>query len=159
VQQERIPLRFRQGPERRDDPLSTLRIGGHALRIVAVWPGMGIEVERLETLRRAGSPLVDQAIARDGVEPRRESRSRLVTRACRDQFHPDILVQLLGAGPVIALAQQVAEHAAAVARIERIERRRAARLPGQHQCFVRVFGLRLGQQHARVSMEAARARG
>src|SRR5690606_18327228 len=87
VQQERIPLRFRQGPARRDDPLSTLRIGGHALRIVAVWPGMGIEVERLETLRRAGSPLVDQAIARDGVEPRRESRSRLVTRACRDQFH------------------------------------------------------------------------
>ena len=58
----------------------------------------------------ARAPVVDQPVARERVEPRRELRGRGVGRAGADRVHPDVLEQLVGGRRIAEVAQQVPVH-------------------------------------------------
>ena len=92
-------------------------------------------------------------MARERVQPRRELRRRHIRAAGTDRIHPHILEEFVGGAGVAQVAQQVAIHAALVARVQRVE---GAGVPGavrEHQRLVAVVIVRCGRAlHCAASM-------
>src|SRR5262245_2254539 len=89
--------------------------------------------------------MVDEPVVRDRVEPRRETRLRLVAQARFDHAHPDVLVQLLGLAALAHAAQHEAKERRLVARVERFEGGGCAVAIVEHELLIRSL-------HALISL-------
>src|SRR6185369_15110864 len=81
----------------------------------------------------ACAPMVDQAMVRNPIQPRRELGAWRIGRARTDHAHPYVLEELVYDTGVTALAQQVAIYGALVARIQRVESGGIVRGIREHQ--------------------------
>src|SRR3990167_1933082 len=91
-----------------------LRVG------LAAWPVMQLLVERLMPALLAArfAPVIDQAIARDLVQPGLEQHRLTLQRLAADQAHPGVLELLLGQRRIAAQTTEKTKQAEAMALIE-----------------------------------------
>ena len=93
MQKECLALQRRQRLERRGEArqaLARLRVVGRIGR-----PAFVLVALKGNERQAALSPVVDEIVVRDGVEPCGEFRLRRITRSRLDHAHPDLLEELL----------------------------------------------------------------